>query len=134
MVPESIRAMPEPPKRRLLVPRHGRQLGHVLKQDSSALQVQNAVLAPELQLAIDAFAAAPTNTPSCSCEMCTSEPKSVDNAHSRRASRTGSGCSMDSSIRSLCQRIRWQSSSMILIAIARLAFEMAEKILAPQHE
>ncbi len=35
---------------------------------------------------------------------------------SLRASRTGSGCSMDSSIRSLCQRMRWHSSMMILIA------------------
>ena len=40
----------------LLVPRHRRQLGHVLQQDAAALQVQNAVLAPELQLAVDAFA------------------------------------------------------------------------------
>ena len=60
--------------------------------------------------------AAPTKTPSCSCEMCTSEPKSEASAQSRRASRTGSGCSTDSSIRSLCQRMRWHSSPMILIA------------------
>src|SRR5262249_4006103 len=60
--------------------------------------------------------AAPTKMPSCSCEMCTSEPKSAASAQSRRASRTGSGCSMDSSIRSLCQRIRWPRSWMILIA------------------
>src|ERR1700737_3920688 len=40
----------------LLVPRHRRQLGHVLQQYAAALQVQNAVLAPELQLTVDAFA------------------------------------------------------------------------------
>src|SRR5207244_10049823 len=40
----------------LLVPRHRRQLGHVLQQDTAALQVQYAVLAPELELAVDAFA------------------------------------------------------------------------------
>src|SRR6266404_6504192 len=40
----------------LLVPRHRRQLGHVLQQYPSALQVQDAVLAPELQLTVDAFA------------------------------------------------------------------------------
>src|SRR5437867_10952346 len=39
-----------------LVPCHRRQLGHVLQQYPSALQVQNAVLAPELQLTVDAFA------------------------------------------------------------------------------
>ena len=60
--------------------------------------------------------AAPTKTPSCSCEMCTSEPKSEASAQSRRASRTGSGCSTDSSIRSLCQRMRWHSSMISLIA------------------
>ena len=48
--------------------------------------------------------------------MCTSDPKSEASAQSRRARRTGSGCSTDSSIRSLCQRMRWHSSIMILIA------------------
>src|SRR5262249_31134990 len=37
-------------------PRHRGQLGQVLQQDAAALQVQNAVLAPELELAVDAFA------------------------------------------------------------------------------
>jgi hypothetical protein len=40
----------------LLVPRHRRQLGHVLQQNASALQVEDAVLAPKLQLAVNAFA------------------------------------------------------------------------------
>ena len=40
----------------LLVPRDRGQLGHVLQQNAPALQVQNAVLAPELQLTVDAFA------------------------------------------------------------------------------
>src|ERR1700688_918601 len=46
------------PTRRLflLVARHRRQLGHVLQQNAPALQIQNAVLAPELQLTVDAFA------------------------------------------------------------------------------
>src|ERR1700688_2445395 len=48
--------------------------------------------------------------------MWTSETKSAASAQSLRARRTGSGCSMDSSIRSLCQRMRWHSSMMILIA------------------
>src|SRR6478752_747043 len=39
-----------------VVPCHRRQLGHVLQQYPSALQVQDAVLAPELQLTVDAFA------------------------------------------------------------------------------
>src|SRR6476659_2527489 len=39
-----------------LVPCHRRQLGHVLQQDASALQVKDAVPAPQLQLAVDAFA------------------------------------------------------------------------------
>src|SRR3954462_5503685 len=39
-----------------VVPCHRRQLGHVLQQYPAALQVQNAVLAPELQLAVDALA------------------------------------------------------------------------------
>src|SRR4029079_10711965 len=38
-----------------VVPCHRRQLGHVLQQYPSALQVENAVLAPELQLTVDAF-------------------------------------------------------------------------------
>src|SRR5438552_699896 len=56
----------------LLVPRHRGQLGDVLQQDPAALQIQNAVLAPKLKLTLSR--AAPTNTPSCSCEMCTSLP------------------------------------------------------------
>src|SRR6478672_2860386 len=39
-----------------VVPCHRRQLGHVLQQYPSTLQVQNAVLAPELQLTVDALA------------------------------------------------------------------------------
>jgi multidrug efflux pump subunit AcrB len=39
----------------LFVPRHRGQLGHVLQQDAATLQVENAVLAPELQLTVDAF-------------------------------------------------------------------------------
>src|SRR5438034_1060729 len=39
-----------------LVPCRRRQLGHVLQQYPSALQVQNAVLAPQLQLTVDALA------------------------------------------------------------------------------
>ncbi len=39
-----------------LVPCHRGQLGHILQQDAAALQVQNAILAPELQLTVDAFA------------------------------------------------------------------------------
>ena len=35
---------------------HRRQLGHILQQYAPALQVQDAVLAPELQLAVDALA------------------------------------------------------------------------------
>ena len=42
--------------RPLIVPRHRRQLGHVLQQDATALQVEDAVLAPELQLTVDALA------------------------------------------------------------------------------
>jgi hypothetical protein len=42
--------------RHLFIPRHRRQLGHVLRQNPSTLQIQNAVLAPELKLAVDAFA------------------------------------------------------------------------------
>src|SRR5450631_1537478 len=40
--------------RDLLVARHRRQLADVLQQDATALQIQNTVLAPQLQLAIDA--------------------------------------------------------------------------------
>src|SRR5260370_12965145 len=54
--------------------------------------------------------AAPTETLSRSCEMCTSEPKSAASAQSRRARRTGSGCRTDSSIHSLCQRSVSRSS------------------------
>src|ERR1700730_1544012 len=78
--------------------------------------------------------AAPTNTPSCSCEMCTSEPKSDASAQSLRASRTGSGCSTDSSIRSLCQRMRWHSSCMILIATFGSRSRRLKKPPPPQHE
>jgi hypothetical protein len=54
--------------------------------------------------------------------------------HQPRASRTGSGCSMDSSIRSLCQRMRWHNSVMILMATLGSRSRKARKILAPQHE
>src|SRR5271166_5439430 len=40
----------------LFVARDRGQLGHVPQQDAAALQVQNAVLAPGLELTIDAFA------------------------------------------------------------------------------
>ncbi|KAH2816221.1 hypothetical protein KXV85_004376, partial [Aspergillus fumigatus] len=40
----------------LVVPRHGGQLVQILQQDAAALQVQDAVLAPELELAVDALA------------------------------------------------------------------------------
>src|SRR5229473_5503622 len=40
----------------LLVARHRGQLGHVLQQDAAALQIEDAFLAPGLELAIDAFA------------------------------------------------------------------------------
>jgi hypothetical protein len=39
----------------LLIPRHRRQFAHVLQQNPAGPQIQNAVLAPELQLPIDVF-------------------------------------------------------------------------------
>src|SRR6476646_1891380 len=63
--PATRRPRARPPCRRrcrprrseaLLVPRHRRQPVQVLQQDAAALQVENAVLAPELQLTVDAFA------------------------------------------------------------------------------
>src|SRR6267154_4286293 len=54
--PHRRRCRPRQSSGALIVPRHRRQLVQVLQQDPAALQVQNAVLAPELQLTVDAFA------------------------------------------------------------------------------
>src|ERR1700761_8862821 len=42
--------------RALFVARDGGEPGHVLQQDAPALQIEDAVLAPGLQLTVDAFA------------------------------------------------------------------------------
>jgi len=47
---------------------------------------------------------------------------------------TGSGCSTDSSIRSLIQRIRLAQQLDQLDRDARLALEMGQKVFPPQHE
>src|SRR6185437_10999221 len=57
----NTRSSPRPPmsgRRRndLFVARHRGQLRHVLQQDAAALQIEDAVAAPGLKLAIDAFA------------------------------------------------------------------------------
>ena len=78
--------------------------------------------------------AAPTNTPSCSCEICTSEPKSDASAQSRRASRDR-------------QRLQHQLLHPLahpanplaqqldqLDRDARFTLQMAQEIFAAQHE
>src|SRR5882757_800654 len=117
-----------------VVSRHRRQLGHVLQQYPSALQVQNAVLAPELQLAVDAFAGGADED----AELLLRDVDFGAEVASQRAEPAGEP-----------DRQRLQHGFLHPLAHpadalaeqldqldrdAGLAFEMAEKILAAQHE
>src|SRR5712672_517952 len=118
----------------LLVTRHRGEPVHVQQQNAAALQVENAVLAPELQLTIDAFARGADEDP----ELLLRDVHLGSVIGSQRAEPARQ-----------THRQRLQHRFLHPLALpanpltqqlddfdrdARLALEMAEKILAPQHE
>ena len=122
------------PARPSLVARHRGQPVHVLQQDPAALQVQDAVLAPELQLAVDAFAGGADEY----AELLLRDVHLGAEIGGQRAEPARQP-----------DRQRLQHRFLHPLALpadplaqqlddldrdARFALEMGEKILAPQHE